>query len=267
MRPLDLLTYDWSGQEDGDVLLMLNGGFMSMASWAPCLPRLEDRMRVLRCDFRGQLLTPGTGHSDLGLNVGDVIQLLDHLHLDRVHVLGTSFGGEVALMMAARHPDRVNHLVAVAVGDQSAEPTIRGAREIRQLIEEIRQGGDRALFHDYLLREVFSEAFIAENKDFFAERRKAIGAMPLRWFEGCLPLLAAIESFDLREELSSIQSPTLVLLAEGDEVIPVESGRAVARAIPAANLKVHPSSGHALVTEEPTWLVDQVFDFLGELAC
>ncbi len=98
------------GAARGEVVLLLNGGMMTYRAWAPFVEGLLDRYRVLGCDFRGQLMSPGLGHPQLETHAEDVMALLDSLELDAVHVLGTSFGGEVALLLAAHYPERVRTL-------------------------------------------------------------------------------------------------------------------------------------------------------------
>lgn len=248
---------------DGDqTLLLLNGGFMSIASWKQYAEPLAERFRLLRCDFRGQLLSPGPAHRELGANVDDVVALLDHLGFDRVHVLGTSFGGEVALMLAARRPERVASLVAVTVADRTTAAMRRGAAELRRVVGGILAGGDPGLFHDMLVGDVYSRSWVAANGPYLAARRRQIAKLPPGWFAALDDLVAAVESFDLRPELPAIRCPTLVVLAGADDTIPAERGRAVAAAVPGAALVEHPTSGHALVVEQPAWLIEQALGFL-----
>ena len=248
-----------------ETLLLLNGGFMSIASWKEYAEPLAARFRLLRCDFRGQMLTPGPAHRELGANVADVVALLDRLGVERAHVVGASFGGEVALMLAARHPERVASLVAVTVADRSTAAMRRGAGEVRAVVAEILAGGDAGLFADLLAGDVYSAAWRQANADLLAARRGQIAALPHAWFAALDDLVAAVESFDLRSELAAIRCPTLVVLAGDDNTIPEAHGRAVAAAIPGARLAVHPTSGHALVVEEVEWLLAQALDFLDGL--
>lgn len=260
-----LLAHRVDGEGAGrPTLLLLNGGFMSIASWHDYVAPLAERFRLLRCDFRGQLLSAGPAHRELGANVDDVVALLDRLALDRVHVLGTSFGGEVALMLAARRPERVESLVAVTVGDRTTEAMQRGAVELRRVAGDILAGGDPGRFHDLLAADVYSSAWLAANREVLAARRRQIAGLPPGWFAALDDLVAAVESFDLRPELPAIRCPTLVVLAGDDATIPADHGRAVAAAVPGARLVEHPTSGHALVVEQPEWLLEQALSFLAE---
>ena len=102
---------------EGEPVLLLNGGAMTMAAWEPIAAPLATRFRVVRCDLRGQLLTPGPPHDTLGQHADDVVALLDALDIPSVHVIGTSFGAMVGLVLAARHPQRVQSLVAGTTTD------------------------------------------------------------------------------------------------------------------------------------------------------
>ncbi|HUO87520.1 MAG TPA: alpha/beta fold hydrolase [Thermoanaerobaculia bacterium] len=251
-----------AGGADLGTLLLLNGGFMSIGAWEPCVAPLAESLRVVRCDFRGQLRTPGPAHRELADNVDDVVALLDHLGLDRVHVLGTSFGGEVALLLAARRPERVASLVAVTVGDHATAAMAQGARDLAVVVAEILAGGDRGAFHDALVADVYSPAWKEANRTQLAERRRQIAAVPEAWFAALDDLLAAIAGFDVRPELAAIRCPTLVVVAGDDRVIPPEHGWAVASAVPGAFCLEHLTSGHALVAEQPDWLVARTLAFL-----
>ena len=90
---------------DGEPLLLLNGGMMSISSWDPFIEPFVERYRVVRCDFRGQLRSHEPPHRTLDGHVADVIALLDSLKIARTRVIGASFGAEVGLLLAA-HPSR-----------------------------------------------------------------------------------------------------------------------------------------------------------------
>jgi 3-oxoadipate enol-lactonase len=98
----------------GEPLLLLNGIAMSAVSWDVVARPLAKSYRVIRCDFRGQLMTPMSPPSDIAEHADDVAALLDHLEIKRTHLIGTSFGGVVGTLVAARYPDRVRSLTTIA---------------------------------------------------------------------------------------------------------------------------------------------------------
>jgi pimeloyl-ACP methyl ester carboxylesterase len=234
---------------------------MSLGAWEPIASMLAAHRPVLRCDFRGQVRTPGPAHRELAPNADDVAALLDHVALERVHVLGTSFGGAVGLLLAARHPERVASLVAVTVGDHATPAMTEGSRELRRLLSDAAAGGDKGRFHDALVPEVYSADYVERNRELLAERRAQLERAPHGWFAEAERIVSAVEGFDLRPDLGRIRCPTLVLVAGGDRAIPPERGRAVAAALPGAELAEHPESGHVLIHEDPEWVVERALGF------
>ncbi|NNC73978.1 MAG: alpha/beta fold hydrolase, partial [Acidimicrobiia bacterium] len=121
---MKLLAHRVEGE--GRPLLLLNGGMMTYASWEPVATRLRGSRRLILCDLRGQLLSPGPVPPDLADNVRDLTALLDHLGIESADVMGTSYGGEIGLLMAAMVPERVDSLVAVTVSDYATEAIWQG---------------------------------------------------------------------------------------------------------------------------------------------
>lgn len=258
----ELLTYRVDGE--GEPLLLLNGGMMSIAAWDAIAGPLEKRYRVLRCDFRGQLLSPGEPHADMAGNVRDLVALLDHAGLDAVHVVGASFGAEAGLLLAATAPEQVRSLIAVTATDVATEAMRQSGAPMRRILRDIlAEGGDRARFHDVLVEGVFSERWARGHARELKNRRAQIAQIPDPWFRSLLGLLDCFDGLDLRPHLGRIRCPTLVVIAGDDRVMPAERSRALAAAIAGAEVVERPEVGHALVAEEPRWLVETCLEFLG----
>lgn len=256
-----ILGHQFDGE--GEPLLVLNGGMMSIAGWEAIAGPLKKRFRVLRCDFRGQLLSPGTPHPEMAGNVGDLLALLDAAGIERTHVLGASFGAEAGLLLAASAPERVRSLIAVTATDY-ATPAMRDAGDpLRRVIGEVLDGDeDRGRFHDELVKGVFSADWARDHARELKNRRAQIAQIPDPWFESLLGLIACFERIDLRPQLGDIRCPTLVVIAGDDQVMPEERSRALAAAITGAEVAIYSAAGHALVAEQPRWLVETCLEFL-----
>ena len=98
----------------GRAVLLLHAGIADSRMWQPQAAELSKHFDVIRVDQRG------FGDSDLPQvpysMVADVIALLDHLDVERAHVVGCSMGGTLALDLTIEHPERVAKLVLVAAG-------------------------------------------------------------------------------------------------------------------------------------------------------
>ncbi len=252
------LAYRVDGR--GDPVLLLNGGLMTIASWEGVAGVLAGRYRVIRFDFRGQLRSPGVPPPNLDAHVADVVALLDQLGVREAHLVGTSFGGQVALLLAATHPHRVRSLVAATVVDFAPPSMLAACRAL----EAPAARGDGGAMWDTMVSVVYSPAFAAAQREELARRREGFLTLPLPFFAGGVAILQAIAAMDLRPALPAIRCPTLVIAAESDGLMPAERTRAVADAIPGARLVVVGDSGHALVVEKQDEFVRTVVKFLQE---
>ncbi len=244
-----MLTHRVDG--DGSPLVLLNGGLMSIGAWQPYLEPLTARYRVVRCDLRGQLLTPGPFARSFDEHAQDVAELLDELQIERAHVLGVSYGGEVAMALAALYPERLERLTVVTATDYTADWMRRDAGEGRELAERAARGEGTG---DELFRRVaastWSEAWLAKQPpDFIEQRARLVGALPAPYFEGLAALLGLLETLDLRPLLPKIAAPTFVLAGAHDRVFPLQHLRGIAAAIPEARLEIVPDTGHGLLME------------------
>lgn len=256
----ELLAHRVEGE--GPSVLLLNGGMMSMGGWDSLASALTPSYRVIRCDFRGQLLSPGDPPRDFRAHAGDLVRVLDATGTDRARVVGTSFGAEAGIVLAARFPERVASLVLVTATDLFTPLMKEGGDLLREACREALSGGDRARVYDIISDFAFSPAWREANAGLLAARRGTVGFLPDVWFSGLDGLLASLELLDLRRELPRIACPTLVVTAELDLTMPRARSDALAAAIPGAQSVLVADSGHALVVEKPTELQGLVADFL-----
>ncbi len=263
---MSILTHRVEGE--GPPLLLLNGGMMSFSAWDPIARRLAFRHRVIRCDFRGQLLSPGAPRASMEEHADDAAALLESLGEARVDVVAASYGAYVGLLLAARHPERVRSVFAATVTDVAragdaglGEP---GERLARAVVAAAR-GGNRTEVYDAIVHLAYTPEWQAEHADEIAARRGQVGLLPDAWFNGLEGLLTALEKVDLRPVLPKIACPVLVAAAGRDAAMPFERTQAVARLIPGADLVVVPGSGHALVVEREDEFILLVERFLARV--
>ena len=260
----DLLGHQLQG-EGGEVVLTLNGGMMTFASWAPVTAGLLPAYRLLGCDFRGQLRSPGEAHPRFDDHAADVVALLDHLDLERVHVLATSFGAEVAVRLAVSWPQRLLSLALVTAAAHTPPGMAESARHLQGLVREVLAGGSAEPVHRAMVEEIYSDGYRRRQAESIATRGRLTAALPMVWYQGLLGILEAIQDFDLRPDLVEIRCPALVVHAADDQVMPLATSRALATGIAGALWRQHPTSGHALVVEDPQWLQHTYREFLAQL--
>lgn len=246
----------------GEPLLLLNGVAMTAGAWQGVAAALARSFSVIRCDLRGQLLSPGPPPKDLGGHAADVAALLKAIGLGPVHVLATSFGAAVALLLAARWHDLVRTLCLVAATDRFDGSMGREVERWRSACREALASGDRGRLLDVMHPAAFSAAFRAEHADDLARRRDQLQSLPDRWFQDLDALMASTGPAEVGLELAGVRCPVLVVAAELDGFIPLERTRALAQLIPAAEFRVLEGAGHAAVIERPQAVARMVEEFL-----
>jgi pimeloyl-ACP methyl ester carboxylesterase/DNA-binding CsgD family transcriptional regulator len=178
-------------------------------------------------------------------------------------LLGISQGTAAAVTYAARHPDRVSHLIlygGYSLGWAHREDS-EGYKRFRATVELARQGWGKS---NPIFRQIFTALFVPEARpehiEWFNElcRRTTTPEMAAKLF-------AARAEVDVREYLPQIRVPTLVIHARQDEVVPFSSGKMLATEIPGAEFVQLDSRNHILLADEPAWprFKDVVLGFTG----
>lgn len=248
MPRLDLddthLHYDLRGPEDGEVVVFLNGILMTTRSWVLQRPAFEGRFRCLYHDFRGQLLSgkPPGSYSFAG-HVADLLALLDHLGVERCHLVGTSYGGEVGMLFAAEHPERVASLTAIACVAH-LEPLLR-----RQVAIWEAAGGDGEALFRISAPFNYSNRFLAAESVLVEQGAQRMAEFPEDFFAGFHHLLDCFSRLELRDRLAEIRCPTLVLCGTEDVLKPPSYSAEIAAAVPRSEYLLIPGAGHAAVIE------------------
>jgi pimeloyl-ACP methyl ester carboxylesterase len=262
---LPLLTHRVTGSETGPPVLLLNGGMMSIAAWEPIAERLAPSFRVVRCDFRGQALTPGVPEPRLDAHLADVVALLDSLEIGRIHAAGTSYGAFIAVLLAARHPDRVASVAAITATERLTAEMWKGTQLLLDAAREGAEGGDGGRVLDLLLPATYTPGYLEAQRETLAFHRHWVASLPPLFFRGLEAILASLESVDLRSELPRISCPALVVAGEDDATFPLEHSQALAIGIGGARLEILPGGPHGLVIEQAARLGGVLLDFLLEI--
>lgn len=232
MRP----HYELSGPEDAPVVVLGNALGTTTALWDRQLPVLTERFRVLRYDHRGHGGSPAPPGpyriDDLG---GDLLELLDSLGLARVSYCGVSLGGMVGAWLAARAPERVRRLVLCCTTAKFDSP-----EPWRERAAAVRRAGTAAIAPAVVARW-FTPALRARSPEVVEAFEAMLSAVDDDGYASCCEALAEL---DLRPLLPAIQAPTAVIAAAQDAATPPEHGRALAEAIPGAELYVVADAAH-----------------------
>lgn len=254
------LYYEVHGQ--GEPLLMLQGWGMDITGWQYILEPLSQVFKVIILDNRGtgrSEVTPGKYTTRLLAD--DTAVLLDHLQIDKAHVLGWSMGGMIAQELALAYPQKVNRLILSAT---SAKVTAKSSFIAWSHIEAINRGELQTAVN-WQLSFCFSKALFANEAMLFEIKESAMNPPYPVTYDGLVSQFAAIASHDRRRQLRTIKAPTLVLGAKEDGIIDIDQVKSLALEIDNSQLRILPG-GHMYHIEYPEIFGRTVIEFLEDQA-
>ena len=275
LRPVRFVeTYDglslaWSRSGSGAPLVKALSHLeydLQSPIWAHWVTFFESHFDYLRYDERGCGLSDrATGELTVRSWTDDLERVVAAADFPRpLILLAMSQGTAAAVDFAVGHPEQVSHLIicgGYARGvDHRGNP--EAAKFYDALTEVFRMGWE---LKNPAFREVFTKRFVPDGDP-----------DKIRWFnELCqrtttpeigAKLLRSRGEMDVSGLLSRVKCKTLILHADGDQVVPLSEGQYLARHIPNAELMVLQSDNHILQEGEPAWRIfcDQILAFVGE---
>ncbi len=221
--------------------------------WRHWLVELSGRHQLIRYDERG------CGLSDRDVPehtfeawISDLETVVDAVGLDRFPLLGISQGGPVAIAYAARHPERVSHLVIYGSYAQGrlARATSESDASLHRLQVDLARNGWG--IDDPAFRQVFTAQFMPDGTrelwDAFNELQRQTTSP-----ENAAQVIDVTGGIDVVDVAPLVQAPTLVLHARDDHRPPFEQGRLLASLIPNSRFVALDSGNHILLADEPAW--------------
>jgi len=226
-------------------------------SWFQQVPHFANHYTVVTYDQRGWGFSRGPEGGPGGAAfVDDLAALLDHLGIERAHVVAQSMGGWTALGLAYRRPERVRSLVLADT---------HGGLETGEIRTAIRLGGPQSEPAPLPFRA--SQALDAR----FARDHPALAFLYNQISELNPPRVAPMDEH-LRsinrlssEQAASVRCPTLFIVGERDEVIPPATIELARRLLPNARISRVPATGHSVYFERPLLFNRIVDEFLSSL--
>ena len=267
------LIPDGAVMRESPVLICLHGGpGLDHSSFRPTLSALSQVAQVIYLDQRGH------GRSDRGTREGwclarwadDVYQFCEVLGIERPIILGSSFGGYVAMKYAIRYPHHPAKLILISTALRGTGNPVRRARVLEMFR---RRGGEHA-------SEIVRRAFDERSPESLAAYRKICGPLYTRRPPDADETKRTIPNpeiipyferpggegvvFDLSKELSAVRCPTLIMGGQDDPITPISEQQEIVDALPKglAMLRTFPESGHGVLRDAPEPLLRTILEFL-----
>ncbi|MFE1546888.1 alpha/beta fold hydrolase [Streptomyces sp. NPDC058718] len=229
----------------GRAILLVHGHPFDHTMWQPQIDRFSRTHRVIAPDLRGYGITPLgaiTESTDLGVFAEDLAGLLHHLEIDDYVVAGLSMGGQIAMELHRRHPERVRGLVLADTFPAAETEEGKAARNAMadRLLKEGMQGyADEVL--DRMVAPYNTHAAPHVHRMMCATDPAGAAAA----------LRGRAERPDYRESLTTVAVPALVVVGRDDTYTPVGDAEEMHALLPDSTLAVIERAAHLPNLERP----------------
>lgn len=249
-----MIHYKTFGKQANKVLLLGSSLGTSLHMWSNIVEDLAEKYFVIAFDTRGHGQSQHLGLQPLSVEqfAADVIEIVDHLNIDRFSYAGLSLGGAIGQMLAIHYPERVEHLILCCTAAKFGEAAFWHARAEQVLTQGLSSILDATKARWYnpgtAEKDAFAQTLLAQlltqNPEAYANTCKAVA------------------DFDVRDRLSSIQCPTLVIAGTEDLSTPVSVMQQLSHAIPQAEFIAVKGAAHIGNVEKPEDFKNAILNFV-----
>ena len=261
---IDGVRIHYQEKGTGTPLVLLHGFTSSTYSWKDVFDQLSKTFRVIAVDLKGfGFSSKPDGDYSRRAQATLLVHLLDSLKVERAWLCGNSMGGEVALNVAVKSPQRVAGLVLIdsagveVTGGGSLAPGYLLVPFVGRMLTAL------AMTSDKLVREGLEKSFYDDAK--ITADRVGYYYRPLQTRGGQLAALRArtqAGQFPIEQDLRTIEARTLIIWGANDELIPLAAGRKMNSLIKDSKLVIIEKCGHVPQEEMPERVSEEITKFI-----
>ena len=262
----------------GEPVIVLHGGpGFDHRQFLPYIWELAERHKVILFDQRGTGLSSGPIDStsiSIDSFIADIEGVREAFGIDKMNLLGHSWGGILAMHYAIRHPENLKSLILC-----STAASFESFSEMRAIYEANRLPGDAELIQEIYSSDEFQNGdpqtverfWRVFFKPYFSDQ-ELVSKLDLHFEENSIKngnavaghILESIGDFDLHEDLKAIRCPTLVIHGDADPM-PFKYGEMIHESIGGSELVIVEGAGHWLFVDGTETFTSSVLDFLAEV--
>lgn len=225
--------------------ILIHGAGGTHLDWPAELRRMPEASAIV-VDLPGHGRSPGPGRQSVAAYADDVFALMDSLKIGRAILGGHSMGGAIALTMALSMPERTRGLLLVGTGAKLAvHPDI-----LNGILTEL--GKTIGL----LIGWYYSPSATEQMR---RRTQQALSSVTPQTLYGDY---AAVNQFDVRDQLNHIQVPTLIVGSTADQLTPFKFSEYLHEHIAGSQLVKVEGAGHMLPIEQPEAVAEAVLKWL-----
>ena len=250
--------YEVNGE--GKPILLLNGIMMSTASWEYFKDPLSHSNQFITLDFldQGKSAKLEAGYSQ-EVQVDLIKALLEELGIEKINIVGISYGGEVALQFALKYADKLDRLILFNTTAKT-NPWLRDIGRSWML-----SGEDPLNYYLTTIPIIYSPKFYNENIQWMEERKELLTKYVFSdkaFMDSMDRLTVSAENYDITNRLNEIDHFTLIIGAEHDFITPLAEQKLLNKEIKNSELIILPETGHGAMYERPLLFTSLILGFI-----
>jgi pimeloyl-ACP methyl ester carboxylesterase len=240
------LNYESYGS--GEPLVFLNGIMMSTASWRPFINSFPG-YNLIFVDLVDQgLSSKAEGPYTQNMHVDMLKELFVKLNFEKVHLMGISYGGEVAMRFALAYPEMLESLIL----SNTTSYTNEIMKDIEDSWDYAASTYNGTVFFKLTMPYIYSHKFYEENTEWLRKREEALNfALTAEWYEGFRRAIRSASDLNITRELHKINIPTLIIGSDLDVITPIKYQEVIHKEIPGSKMLIIKDAGHASMYEKP----------------
>ncbi|HDD57532.1 MAG TPA: alpha/beta hydrolase [Thermoplasmatales archaeon] len=255
----------------GKPILFISGLGMDHRTWMPQMLFFKEKFKVIVFDNRGMGESTGSlGPYTIPIMAEDAVNLLEHLGIDKAHIVGSSMGGMIAQEMAINYPEKVDKLILCSTTAKLSKET---RQQILQGLHNIVDGKvdnilsinpHRILFErafNYIMQLTFSKEFLEMNKQFIENMLRNYSTK-LSYTETLLKQIRGVTKHDTSRKIGKIKAETLVMTGTCDKLIPSKDSEILYNGISNSTLVKIVCGTHGMHHEKANEFNEEIFKFL-----
>lgn len=244
----------------GEPIVFLNGMMMSTSNWTPFAKIVSKDYKMITVDLLDQGRSDSCEDKYTIDTQGEFLnQFLKKLNLKKVHILGTSYGGKVALTFAIKHPTMVKSLIL----SNTDSYTTNIMKDIGKSWVYGASTLEGEIFSTLIMPYMYSYEYYEKNyKDIKTIRKIFDNILDKEWYQRFKRGIESARNFNVYDELKNIKSPTLIISSEFDIITPIGYQKLIHEEIEGSKWIIMKGVGHASMYEKPEEFISIVMDFL-----
>jgi 3-oxoadipate enol-lactonase len=248
------IHYRWQNNGKTDSVIFINALGTNFHIWDEVTKNLQNHVNTLVFDKQGHGLSSLNPHTNkLEDYLADLIELFDHLKIDRCHVVGLSVGGMIAQLMSYQFPQRVDKLILCDTRHKIGDAAGWNSR-----IDVVKKGGVAAVA-DAVLQRWFSSDFSSTKPEIVEDIKIMLQRCNS---DGYIHTCMAIRDADLTEKSKNIKHKTLCVVGSEDKSTVPNDVRDLHQLITDSQFEIIQGSGHLPCVDSPERLSSLILDFI-----